>query len=269
MADPPDPSLAALFGSLQRGQIVHYLHVASACLFVYDHFTTFADEVSLIWQAPWSTGKALFLVSRYITWPELVFAIYRSIVAGITVAETVLILRTWALWGGRRIVLFGLAFLLFAITAVNGWIVFEYTRHTRLAEVPGIGGCVVTSTTHIIALAWILVSAFELVILLMTVAKGIQHFKESSSTLIGSLYRDGILYYLSLFAVSLANMVFVISAQAEYIILLAELQRSFHAIFCCRIILHLRAVRAASSVPSIGTETVFGWFGALERGSSR
>lgn len=263
------------------------MHVASACLFVYDHLTTLADEVELIWNSPWGAGNVLFLASRYIAYPEFILALYIelfgaagsdglcyiayvyvtwSIVACISVAESVLVLRTWAIWDGRRVVLLGLAVLLFAITSVNGWIVVEYTKHTTVIERPGIVGCVVTSTTHTIGIAWVLISAFELVILLMTAAKGIKHFMESSSTLMGSLYRDGMLYYLALFAVSLVNMIFIMSAEAEYIILLAELQRAFHSIFCCRIILHLRAARSAALIPSIGTDTVSGWFGAQDHG---
>lgn len=278
------PSLASLIGSLQRGQTVHYLHVASACLFFYDHLTTVADEIALIWRAPWSTGKVLFIASRYIAWPEFLVSlsielfegpegrcysafvyISWSIVAGITVAETVLVLRTWAIWGGRRIVVLGLAFLLLVITAVNAWIMVEYAKRTRVTQLPGIVGCVVTSSSHTIGLAWINISAFEFVIVSMTVAKGIEHFRSSSSTLLASLYRDGILYYVFLLAVSLANMIFVISAPAEYIVLLAELQRAFHAILSCRIILNLRAVRSAPRIASSRTETVSGWFGAKDQ----
>ncbi|EJD38831.1 hypothetical protein AURDEDRAFT_172151 [Auricularia subglabra TFB-10046 SS5] len=73
------PPLAAILGSLKRGQTVHYVHVASACLFylqAYDHLTTFSDELELIWRAPWSVGKIFFLASRYIAWPEFIISLY-------------------------------------------------------------------------------------------------------------------------------------------------------------------------------------------------
>ncbi|EJD38830.1 hypothetical protein AURDEDRAFT_172150 [Auricularia subglabra TFB-10046 SS5] len=178
------------------------------------------------------------------------------------------LLRTWAIWGGRRIVMLGLAFLLFVITTVNAWIIVEYTKKTRVTEMQGFVGCIITSSSHTIGLAWINISAFEFVIVSMTVAKGVEHFRSSSSTLLASLYRDGILYYIFLFVVSLANMIFVLSAPAEYIVLLAELQRALHSILTCRIILNLRTMRSAPRIASAGTETVSGWFGAKDQRAS-
>ncbi|EJD38833.1 hypothetical protein AURDEDRAFT_116344 [Auricularia subglabra TFB-10046 SS5] len=272
----------------ERGQIVHYLHVASACAFAYDHFTTLADEIELIWRAPWGIGKALFLASRYLAWPEFIILLYMdllhipesqcyggfvyltwSILVGIFVAQTVLILRTWAIWGGHRIVMQALASLLLTITIVNMWVVVRCTRHTHLSELPRMAGCVVVSSSKSIASAWVAISSFELLIVLMTVFKGIEHFRLGSSTLIASLYRDGIMYYIFLLSVSLANMIFVTSAPDEYIVLLAELQRAFHAILSCRIILNLRTVHARSQLTSANTEvTVSGWFGAMEQRGS-
>ncbi|EJD38829.1 hypothetical protein AURDEDRAFT_172149 [Auricularia subglabra TFB-10046 SS5] len=275
MAEVPN----LLVASLQRGQTVHYLHVASACAFAYDHITTLADEVILIWRAPWGVGKALFLASRYLAWPEFIFLLYMdlfdvseklcyggfvyltwSIFAGILIAQVVLILRTWAIWGGQRRIIQALALLLLTITTVNLWIVARYIQHTRLKEMSGIHGCLVTSSSKSIASGWIAISSFEFVIVVMTVLKGIEHF--------ASLYRDGIMYYIFLLSVSLANMIFITSAPDEYIVLLSELQRAFHAILSCRIILNLRAAHATSQITSAGTETVSGWFGAMGQRAS-
>ena len=33
----------------------------------YDHILTFADEVRLIWRAPWSKLSVVFLLNRYVT----------------------------------------------------------------------------------------------------------------------------------------------------------------------------------------------------------
>ncbi|TFK84171.1 hypothetical protein K466DRAFT_602229 [Polyporus arcularius HHB13444] len=39
--------------------------VAAACLLYYDYFLTFADEVRVVWKAPWSLATVLFLLIRY------------------------------------------------------------------------------------------------------------------------------------------------------------------------------------------------------------
>lgn len=50
--------------------------MSATCLFVYDYFTTFSDEVDFIWKARCGPGKLLFLLVRYVTWPELLSLIY-------------------------------------------------------------------------------------------------------------------------------------------------------------------------------------------------
>ncbi|EJD38837.1 hypothetical protein AURDEDRAFT_172157 [Auricularia subglabra TFB-10046 SS5] len=271
--------LEPLFASLHRGQTVHFLHVSAACLFIYDYFTTFAEEVALIWPAQWGAGKILFLLARYITWPELVIvlwielfdvkpklchAIYTyatwSILAGITISDMILILRTWAIWGAKRSVLAMLSILLLAITAANCYIVAYYIRNTvfisATSVVPGIQGCVITDSTRRIGVTWISLTAFEFVIVLMTVVKGVEHFRKGSSNLISSLYRDGILYFIYLFSISLTNLVFVYATPAEYIVLLAQLQRAFHAILSCRIILHLRSAATTRNTATVSGTAV-------------
>ncbi|EJD38841.1 hypothetical protein AURDEDRAFT_172160 [Auricularia subglabra TFB-10046 SS5] len=294
MAD--SQALGQLFSSLQRGTIVHYLHVSAACLFMYDYFTTLSDEVTFIWNARWGPGKALLLLVRYITWPELLVLLYIelfdittktchrafvytawSLLFGVTVSEMVLILRTWAIWGARRNTLLLLCALLLGVTAVNSYIVAYYINHTTSQSIlhsrassnpyisviraagyiPGVTGCVLVASTHKVGIAWMTVTVFEFVIVVMTMIKGLEHYKTSASSLFPSLYRDGILYFVFLFTISLVNMIVIYTAPDEYIILLAETQRAFHALLACKIILHLRASAAARQVDVVSRPSAF------------
>lgn len=45
---------------------------------MYDYAVTLLDEVQLVWPAAWGPGKILFLLARYMTWPEVSLAIYRA-----------------------------------------------------------------------------------------------------------------------------------------------------------------------------------------------
>ena len=45
---------------------------------MYDYVVTLPDEIELVWPASWGPGKILFLLARYVTWPEVTLAIYRS-----------------------------------------------------------------------------------------------------------------------------------------------------------------------------------------------
>ncbi|EJD38835.1 hypothetical protein AURDEDRAFT_172155 [Auricularia subglabra TFB-10046 SS5] len=275
-------ALEQLFASLERGTNVHYLHVSAAFLFIYDYFTTFSDEVDLIWKARCGPGKLLFLVVRYVTWPELLALLYIelfdvsttvcygvfkysawSLLFGITASEMVLILRTWAIWGARRSTLLLLSLLLLAVTIVNCYIVEYYIEHTTIVRgkgfLPGVTGCILVHSTRRVGVAWICETVFELVIVVLTLIKGIEHFKTSSLSLFPSLYRDGVLYFVFLFTISLVNMTVLFSAAEEYIILLAETQRAFHALLACRIILHLRSAAATRRVDAVARPGPFGF----------
>ncbi|EJD32762.1 hypothetical protein AURDEDRAFT_178141 [Auricularia subglabra TFB-10046 SS5] len=46
---------------------------------------------------------------------------------------------------------------------------------------------------------WLAAAAFELVIFMMTVIKGVRHFRQPRSSLISLIYRDGMLYFVSIF----------------------------------------------------------------------
>lgn len=54
---------------------------------MYDHALTFLDEVELVWPAPWGAGKILFLLTRYMTWPELLSGLIRGSAPSLCVSE--------------------------------------------------------------------------------------------------------------------------------------------------------------------------------------
>ncbi|EJD38842.1 hypothetical protein AURDEDRAFT_146763 [Auricularia subglabra TFB-10046 SS5] len=258
-------ALQHLPASLSRARVVHSVHLSAACLFVYDHLTTFSEEVDLVWTARWGPGKILFLLARYPAWPELLSTMYIelfdvrpsvchgvftymtwSVILGIAASEIILVLRTWAIWNGMRYMLLSLGLLLLSVFVAACYLVAFYISESTFISAssvaPGLSGCVLRSSTQRVALAWIIFTAFELLIVVLTLVKGIEHFKHgSSSNLLTSLYRDGIIYFICMFAISVANVTVVYTTPAEYLVLLSFMQRSFHSIFACRIILHIQA----------------------------
>ncbi|EJD35186.1 hypothetical protein AURDEDRAFT_175764 [Auricularia subglabra TFB-10046 SS5] len=283
MSDPASvlQALKPLVESLEHAKVVYYMHVAATCIFIYDHLTTLADEVEIIWPAPWHAGKIFFLIERYLTWPELLLTIYMeladlnshvchnifayiawSIALALVVTELILILRTWALWGGRRAVLISLGVLLFVVAIVDGVIVADYIKNTvfiRASAIsPTLKGCAIKSSTRRIAIGWILVTVFELVIVILTVIKGVEHFRtgHAQSSLIRSLYRDGIIYFVYLFVLSLGNLLCIYIAPSEYVVLFGVTQRAFNAILSCKIILHLQAAARITAATLTGNDLV-------------
>ncbi|KZV90875.1 hypothetical protein EXIGLDRAFT_770435 [Exidia glandulosa HHB12029] len=246
-ADPAAQAalLATIIGSLQRAEYVHYVNAASTCLFMYDHAMTFFDEVELIWPASWGAGKILFLLARYLTWPELVSGLVHqfwdidagmchrifgynsfSIVWGIGAAEMILVLRTWAIWDRHRGLLIGLVTLFFGVWIAESYIISQLVDKTIFVPAtsfsPVLRGCVITASTQIVTYAWILLTAYEALILGLTLVKAVQHFRSGSNRLMNMLYRDGILYFVYLFAISAANLIVVYTTEAEFTILLTQ-----------------------------------------------
>ncbi|EJD45947.1 hypothetical protein AURDEDRAFT_165009 [Auricularia subglabra TFB-10046 SS5] len=252
------PQIGMLIAALKRGNVVHLAPMAQSRRWniegtdgAYDYLTTLYDEVVLVWNARWGTGKILYLASRYLIWPEIILVIYinlfdvnprachvifaysscetthfvtlrrsgieqelaiGSALAGVTIAEVVLIMRTWAIWGAKSLILFVLAGLLLCITVRNCYLMSEFVRQAVFisvsAHVPSAHGCVLIETSRRIALAWLSISIFRTRALLI-VCGAPRNFSadiaavklRSSSGLVSSLYRDGILYFVCLFGI--------------------------------------------------------------------
>ncbi|KAF8530550.1 hypothetical protein BU17DRAFT_60259 [Hysterangium stoloniferum] len=110
---------------LRNYRAVAYSDVVSVTVLLYDYFLTIGAEIDFIWPIPWSLGKVLFYATKYPALLDSTFLLYTTvappgttpstcellyklaggmIVAGITVAEFVLVFRTWAIWGKNSVV---------------------------------------------------------------------------------------------------------------------------------------------------------------------
>ncbi|EJD34772.1 hypothetical protein AURDEDRAFT_176167 [Auricularia subglabra TFB-10046 SS5] len=228
----PDGSESLLvkgvIAALASARPFYNLIVTAAALFFYDHVLTLSAEIDLVWRSKWSVGKALFLVERYMKWAELGVMFYYdwinssvpdclpiysytmySLLLGVVIADVILILRTWALWDTSRLVIILLSVLLCAITAANYYFVAYYLRtlnffpldkvDPRAASIFDNKFCLATKLSNRFAIIWVSIAAFELVIFIMTAIKGFGHFRQQSSSLISAIYRDSMLYFVSIF----------------------------------------------------------------------
>ncbi|EJD38100.1 hypothetical protein AURDEDRAFT_172861 [Auricularia subglabra TFB-10046 SS5] len=269
---PCDGFGSFLAARLRVGRANRAIDVAAAALFVYDHCSTLSDELALVWRSRWGAGTVLFLLARYPMWPELIVVVYNdllnepgtgcarnyaytssSLLFGITVAETILILRTWAIWSNRRSVLVALATLLVVSTGLNVFVVVSVSRESVVEplDVPLWGyTCSMFPGNASLGLLWAAVAAFELgtFIVIMTVIQGIKHWRQGASHIIRALYRDSLLYFICIFSVSAVTLVSISTrtGRSEYPVVLGQLQRTLHSILTCRLMLHLRAVAHVS-----------------------
>ncbi|KAF6758684.1 hypothetical protein DFP72DRAFT_1043690 [Ephemerocybe angulata] len=201
-------------------------------------------EVSLIWGAKWNLGKGLYLLSRYLTFVELLclaplytlsqgltvqvcqplFAAGATItVIEVTIAEAILFLRVYALSGrDRRLG----AFLLALYLGVHGAIYAAiYKFLNSLVYIPSPFPAIITclpieGNNKMLSNVFILLLSSELVILLITFWLCFIRHKATNSPLVATFSRDGLYYFLLLSAVSTGNIICNLVAPIGYIYLL-------------------------------------------------
>ncbi|KAJ7020190.1 hypothetical protein C8F04DRAFT_1145198 [Mycena alexandri] len=245
-----------------RIQMVKYSDLASIALLVFEYLLTFNLEVTLVWPSTWSTSKVLFVLSRYLPFLEIPLTSYyvfastpaatlcRTVnsiiiitrVLGIGIAEAILLLRTYALSGRDRRVLtrFGSFFVLGVSTSI---ITCSLFIRSSIYDVPPLHlvGCNLVGGTFIfIGIPFMIVALNEIVLMSYTLRVGLKTYRHSLSPLVITLYADGIMYFVFLSTGSIVNLCILVAGPSHLQDLLNSFLRVFHAIFACRILLHVR-----------------------------
>ncbi|KAF8516598.1 hypothetical protein JB92DRAFT_2234239 [Gautieria morchelliformis] len=279
--------LEALGLAIFKNRIAASLDLASIVILIYDYLLTVKLEIELVWGTPWSIGRILYMLTRYSVFVDSLMLAYFHFASGQSVsartcslvyqisgwfifwggclAEIVLIFRTWAIWRQARKVAFGLPILLVIVVVPLVYLTRIGLTSVSFADVttlpiPHLPSCFITRNDDITFLwDYIIIVSFETVILVLTLIQGVQHYRHTTSSLVSTLYADGILYYVYLLMLSVANVVFLASVEKTTGATLVLMQRVFHAILPGRILLHLRmaAVRDRRSVSLPQLTTMF------------
>ncbi|KAJ7691364.1 hypothetical protein B0H17DRAFT_1201211 [Mycena rosella] len=212
-----------------RLQIVRYIEMASSAILFFDYLLTLNLEVTLVWPSRWSVSKFLFMTSRYLPFLEIpltsyyTFAAHTSLkrcmiinaviiigrVVGIAIAEAILLLRTYAL--------------------------------SDAAPPLNLPGCDLAGGTFIlVGIPFIIVVLNEIILISYTMWLGIKTYRDSRNPLIFTLYQDGVMYFAFLSVASILNLVILIAGPKNMQDMLNSLLRVMHAVFSCRILLHVR-----------------------------
>ncbi|KAF8999626.1 hypothetical protein BDQ17DRAFT_744982 [Cyathus striatus] len=260
---------------LEHGRNVTYLHVACLALWVFECLITLDKEVTHIWGSPrWSVVKVLYIIVRYSTYVDaslnivvqcvpslspkacksLYYAIIWLLVVGMTAAEIILTLRVWAVWQKKKVITIVLTVYLIGITVpslvLSVFIGRSLTFDLQL-DIGRIGGCIVTGGKVELEVAtWILLLAYDTIMMLLMLPPAYDAYKRGGkSTLANVVIRDGIIYYVYLFVVSLVNIVVLLKISPDYFSLLSVISRVIHSSLCCRVVLNIRERMGKSSLP--------------------
>ncbi|KAJ7576006.1 hypothetical protein C8J56DRAFT_974328 [Mycena floridula] len=246
--------------------LVSKVVAASAALLSWDYLCTLDTEINHVWSRPFSISSVIFFLNRYLPFidtflsltlkssvnsPERCHMNFKAVtwflVFGIILAEVIMMLRTYAIWGcERKVAIFFIG--LSVVTFVPAIVVAQLELSSLIYVESPYPGCYLSHSSPIIIVAYILLAMCESVIAIMMGIKAFQHLPHSHSRWVESLYKNGLLYYLCLLAVSLGNVIVPI-ANSHLANMLATPQRVLHSILCNRLLFLILSSRYASITP--------------------
>lgn len=264
------PLLDIILQVYRHVEFTRYAHLASSSIIVYDHIVTLGPEVDLIWAAPWSNGKMLFILNRYYSLATVLLDLYGFFSAAITpsfclrffqwqgwtglvaamLAQLILQMRIYAMYSLNKAVLVFMVASFLASTLTSAWIMFTALAsiETRTINVPLGKFCMADGIPQNFYTFWIPLIAFEAVLCILALIRGLDAVRTGGSLfragrlLVRILIRDSVLYFLVIGATYTACLLIWLAAP----ITLFEVPIGFSIAMSCvvanRIILNVREI---------------------------
>ncbi|KZT57320.1 hypothetical protein CALCODRAFT_286513 [Calocera cornea HHB12733] len=237
--------------------------VSALALVTYDYFLTVDQERKYVWNTKWTPGTVLFLVIRYLPFIDLPLIIYDqsnlgasqavctailwwyqfSCIVAIALTDSVIALRTWAIWG--RSLTCGVLLILLFLGATASSVYYQVValkEEQYFPTPPGfdLPGCIffsvdATSLTNM----YTIYAVYESLIFAATLVRGVGHLRHSPAKLMSILYRDAFLSSSCLFVIAILNIV-MLKVSPPWSYGLTSLYRAMNAILPERIIINLR-----------------------------
>ncbi|KIJ97951.1 hypothetical protein K443DRAFT_681150 [Laccaria amethystina LaAM-08-1] len=256
--------MSALINYVAAERFATSFDVAAAMLLVYDCSLTLGMEFEFVWSSPWSFMKVLYIAQRYLPFCDAICLclihqlavnidpygchIVETIrgwlmIFGFILSEVILTLRAWAVWErDLRLGVF-LISLITLTTVADIYVtrIFLHDLHFSTKPYPEFVGCFGIGANRIVYLDWVVLMIYEAVILVLMIIPGIAAYRRGGNVdLYHVIYRDGIMMYIYLFALSIVNVVVVCALSGEYVAVISSVERVFHSLLTSRVLLHIR-----------------------------
>ncbi|KIJ12972.1 hypothetical protein PAXINDRAFT_14187 [Paxillus involutus ATCC 200175] len=230
---------------------------------IFDYFYQLEDELMLIWsRGGWSIGKALFMPTRYIPFIIIPFMLFSSFAVNVgahtcktvlcvlVVLETIAITLSQVIFGLRaKATTFSLNLLAVPLTfAAQAYVTavvcilhsflpsVTYGRH----PLPINSGCYKTGGSSIDFATYVVIMLADAVTTTLTVYRAYRHFRHTPNALVQNMTRDGVLYCVSVFSMSIANVLIMLLVPPQYTDIITVYQTVMHTMLATRMQLHLR-----------------------------
>ncbi|KAF9219832.1 hypothetical protein BS17DRAFT_882632 [Gyrodon lividus] len=160
----------------------------------------------------------------------------------ITLSEVIFGLRAYAMWNRNRMVLIIACCTITASMVALILIFLTFLPSVTFGEPPLsiISGCYRVGASSVLFVSFVVIILSETVTVSLTLCRACRYFRYTPNVLIQHLTRDGVFYCLSMFAMSLANVLVILLLPIQYSELLNTYQAVMHTILATRMQLHLR-----------------------------
>lgn len=266
---------------LLHAETSRYMTLVGLTVVFWDHICTFSDEVQLIWTAPRSLVKTLFLANRYMTLACMILAACQTsrlvhmsdagcvasvVVLGcfeigsLAIWDLLLLFRVHALWAGHRGIVIATSILYCAtylghasVGLLSGIMLIPHLYFDPLANT-----CVADGRPKPMAILWGFALFCETVWFTLTIIKLIKDRKSDdfSNPLMKSLYYGQISYNVVIISVRVFSLLVFTALPPSFLFLGVYFIWAMITAFVTRMMLHLR--RVASSGSQEGQTTLFG-----------
>lgn len=233
-----------------------------ATFWIYDYVCTLHEEWTFLLLSRWTKVKGLYIITRYIPFlllitdlylyfasnetPDgcrMVISIYACLsVISVLCSELFFVLRTYALWNNNRIILAAMLSALFAmaIASLTVDVLTIGTSHVTISAIPRITGCYRTSHGVQVSITFILLFAFQLGLVSLTIIRAVQNWRVVNAPLYDVVVKHNIFYYICGLLLSAVNIITqALFSQTAYRLVCEVLQYFVLAILATRMHLYL------------------------------
>ncbi|RDB31041.1 hypothetical protein Hypma_000142 [Hypsizygus marmoreus] len=156
----------------------------------------------------------------------------------------ILTFRTWAIWSRDKRLGAAMAIVFTAFFASSATFASLFLKGMQFGTlpIPHFPGCFITGGNSYLTGSWVLLMVYDAWMMSMMLFPAVRTYKQGgSNTLLRTVYRDGILYYLYLFVFSFLNAVFALALPHDLSFVLTLMERVMHSTLTSRVVLQIRA----------------------------
>ncbi|KAH6908235.1 hypothetical protein BKA70DRAFT_1562812 [Coprinopsis sp. MPI-PUGE-AT-0042] len=252
----------ALVEGLKGVMLANYLTVASISLLVVDYMNTFPIEVELLWPAPISTVKVVYMLARYTVVVQIAFGTILIFSKSLTAeqcslvfsatgfssicnafsAEAILYVSVHAFSGGGQRMRIFLGSLFMAKSIACTILLSKYFTSVpyRVLDLPGWHCVPISSQVNLVTSAYAIPVAAQTVLLGVMLWSAYHQYRNLRSALMLVFIRDGFIYLVGIAVLLVASCILAFTGPGNVRLVLALPISVAIPVLATRMALHIR-----------------------------